>query len=121
MRRARTASPPGCFVPAVFGASAVFGAYLRLELLNARLGLLDGLRVVGTAEATVAGDDDKADRRGRAGLEERDVKALGREALQQTAEDVGKMMAEIAVDKASAEVTKPVVERRKFRDRDGGV
>ena len=41
--------------------------------------------------------------------------------LQQTAEDVGKMMAEIAVDKASAEVTKPVVERRKFRDRDGGV
>ena len=87
LRRARTASPPGCFVPAVFGASAVFGAYLRLELLNARLGLLDGLRVVGTAEATVAGDDDKADRRGRAGLEERDVKALGREALQQAAED----------------------------------
>ena len=41
--------------------------------------------------------------------------------LQQTAEDVGKMMTEIAVDKASAEVTKPVVERRKFRDRDGGV
>ena len=60
---------------------------LGLELSDARLGLLDGRRVVRAAQTAVASDHHKANLLGDAGLKQRDVKGLRLEALEQATED----------------------------------
>eukprot|EP00962_Isochrysis_galbana_P048702 scaffold20367_cov100-Isochrysis_galbana.AAC.4 len=96
-RRRRTAAlhrlADRCGAPLEIGAAlAAHENQLRLDALrrqlsDARLGLLDGGRVVRAAQPAVARDDEQTHRLGLALLEERDIERLRGEPLQQATQD----------------------------------